>query len=125
MKNSYLKIISTTILAGVFLFLAFGSGESKKTEPKTNFKTSSELWEYIQYSNYDALKAEWGNGRVDKPWDASGIGELDMQVNVYWDNVVCEGKPIRVCFKNDYETIDKVLDPNPSSVISYNLKGEY
>lgn len=39
MKKNYFKLISSTFIAGAFLFIAFGSGnDEKKTEWKKNSK---------------------------------------------------------------------------------------
>lgn len=121
--NKYFKIIGSILTIAFFLFISFGSGE-KKSQPKTDFATSAELWEYIQNENYATLKGVWGEGRVGKPWVSSPT-DLGVSVNVYWDNVTCEGKPIKVKFKNDSsEDLTTIATANPAEVQSYNLKGE-
>lgn len=124
MKNKYFKIIGSILTIAFFMFISFGSGESKKSEPKTNFATSAELWEYIQGENYNTLKGVWGEGRVGQPWVSSPTGDMGVSINVYWDNVTCEGKPIKVRFKNDSSYDSTRMTPNPSEVQAYNLKGE-
>lgn len=127
--NKYFKIIGTILTIAFFLFISFGSGESKEQnhqsqQGKTSFATSAELWEYIQNENYATLKGVWGEGRVGKPWVSSPT-DLGVSVNVYWDNVTCEGKPIKVKFKNDSsEDLTTIATANPAEVQSYNLKGE-
>ncbi|MGL2999412.1 hypothetical protein [Flavobacterium sp. RSSB_23] len=127
MKYNLHKTFSSTLVVFAFLIIAFGSGESKETEnttetensevSKTVFNTKDDLWSFIKYSNYDDLKSVWGNGRFDNLRDASSVGELDMTIDVYWDNILCEGQPIKITFKNI-----GISNPNPSSVDSYCLK---
>ena len=135
MMNKYFKIIGSILTIAFFLFISFGSGESNQQnqqhqesqqsqQGKTSFATSAELWEYIQNENYATLKGVWGEGRVGKPWVSSPT-DLGVSVNVYWDNVTCEGKPIKVKFKNDSsEDLTTIATANPAEVQSYNLKGE-
>ncbi len=40
-KNKYFKIISSTLIVGAFLFLAFGSGESKSSSGSSNSSNST------------------------------------------------------------------------------------
>ena len=83
------------------------------------------MWSHIQYESYDDLKAEWGNGTVGTPWDASGVGkEMDFEVSVYWENVKCEGSPIKITFQNNCTSVKDLLTPTPGKVISYNVKGD-
>lgn len=52
MKKKYSKIISSIAIAGVFLFLAFGSGESNKTEnPDSNNPIRSTTTEVSDNTN--------------------------------------------------------------------------
>lgn len=124
------KIIGTILISGFFLIAATGSGEtenkqkeeiSKEEEKKAQdkmikdfwsvpekevqkaFKNCDELLEYVQYeSTYYSLTSGWGKGNVGEPWDASSIGEFDMQVIVEWNNVKCNGKPVSLRFENNY-----------------------
>jgi len=40
-KNKYIKIISSTLIVGAFLFLAFGSGDSKSSSGSSNSSSSN------------------------------------------------------------------------------------
>ena len=40
-KNKYIKIISSTLIVGAFLFLAFGSGDSKSDSSSSGSNSSS------------------------------------------------------------------------------------
>ena len=41
MKKNYFKLISSTFIVGAFLFLAFGSGESKSSSGSSNSSNST------------------------------------------------------------------------------------
>lgn len=66
-KNKFLKIISSTIIAGAFLLFAFGSGESNSnSETKTD------------YSNTHAYKSGKKAGQLAKTVGGSSYCTGDM-----------------------------------------------
>lgn len=122
MKKQYLKTIGSTLIVGAFLFLAFGSDEtensdanSNSNEVKTSFSNCDELLDYVRPKGYNTLKSDWGGGAIDEPWDASGVGELKMRVNVKWNNIKCNGKSVEITFVNNYTSLANSFDKNPGA----------
>lgn len=113
MRKKYFKSIGSTLIVGAFLFLAFGSGDGESKEVKTSFKNCDELLEYVRYTSYSSLKSDWGEGNIGEPWDASAVGDLNMQVTVKWSNVKCNGKPVELKFKNRFLGLSDAFDKDP------------
>lgn len=115
MKKQYFKTIGSTLIISAFLFLAFGSGNDKPKEIKTSFQNCDELLEYVRYTSYSSLKSDWGEGNIGEPRDASSVGDLDMEVNVKWNNVKCNGKPVEITFKNRFTGLSDAFSKDPGN----------
>lgn len=122
------KVVIVVLIIGVVFLVISHNNQNPKSRGKgiysTNFATKDELYNHIRGSVYSSLKSEWGDGIVGEPWDVSAVGEMKMEVSVIWENVKCEGKPIQVTFKNDFDNIGDAFKKNPGAFTSYNIKSE-
>jgi hypothetical protein len=98
MSKKYFKIIQSILIAGIFLFIAFGSNEddeSNKDEVKTDFSNCTEVIDYVKYRGYQSLKDEWGDARLgDIGMDNSG----NFEIEVIWDKVKVNGNTVEFTF---------------------------
>lgn len=99
MRNKYFhfKTISSILLTGFFVFLAFASGEDKneEIEVKTNFSECSEVIDYVKYRGYQSLVKEWGEGQIGR---SSLDNDGNFEVDVKWDNVKVNGRTVEFTF---------------------------
>ncbi|WP_281637038.1 hypothetical protein [Flavobacterium marginilacus] len=96
-KNFHFKTITSVLLTGFFVFLAFASGEDKneKTEAKTNFSDCSEVISYVKYRGYQSLVEEWGEGQVGR---SSLDNDGNFEIDVKWDKVKVNGRTVEFTF---------------------------
>lgn len=98
MSKKYFKIIQSILIAGIFLFIAFGSNEddeSNKDVVKTDFSNCTEVIDYVKYRGYQSLKDEWGDARLgDIGMDNSG----NFEIEVIWDKVKVNGNTVEFTF---------------------------
>jgi hypothetical protein len=107
-KNNLFKIIGSTVIVGAFLFLAFGSDDSKneKEVVKTEFSSCDELREYLgwsdtgqhAYKGFSDLEKMWGEGiKISDPFCNSEL----CYVNVLFENVKVNGSSVYLIFEAD------------------------
>lgn len=77
-----------------------GNDANSQKVAKTNFNSYEELHAYTQNESYSTLKSLWGEGSIGQPWDASGVGELNVMLKVTWNNIIYKGKPLVVIYKS-------------------------
>ncbi|MDP2386452.1 MAG: hypothetical protein Q8M29_08775 [Bacteroidota bacterium] len=112
MKKLALLLLITILLFGCGSKSSKSSSDSNETP--TNFTTCDELNSFVQYYSYSDLKAKWGEGKIDEPWDESGVGEMKMKVNVTWSNILCNGKPVTIMFTNAHSGIADAFEKTPN-----------
>lgn len=106
-------IILTAIIGSLFSCNRNQNSNSnpvESVEKKTSFQSFEELDSYTHDKSYEKLKSLWGEGEMGEPWDASGVGELNVRMKITWKNVKYKGKPIVVEYKSPVDFSKQPLD---------------
>ena len=98
-KNS--KIISTTLIGGFFLLIAFASGEDKNETKKTSFSNCDELGDYVEYRGYQSLVEEWGEAEKGRIHISN---EGQFLIDIKWNKIKVHGKTVVFTFTKDQTT---------------------
>lgn len=75
------------------------SNTDSEPTSKTNFNNCDEVVTYVSGLSYSTIVSKWGEGSIGEPWNANaGVGEIDVRVNITWNNVKCNGKSVVLTF---------------------------
>ena len=81
-KNKYIKIISSTLIAGTFLFIAIGSGESKSSSSSSNLQNLHvDDWN-SQQSVIQGIQGKWYWSGSYKDFDGDSESNKEMIVTI-------------------------------------------
>ena len=129
LKSSCKTLLLITLLISTFgLTNACKQSENGKEETnkiKTEWTDCQELIEFIRYSTYDGVASSFGDNTIGEPWDASGVGEMDMMVEVRFNKIKLNGKPLVVIYKNSFHELGDAFKKNPLQFWSVKCDGEW
>lgn len=120
----YNKTVLFTTLFILLLSFSIGCNNSKTDKQKTEWTNCDELIEYIRYSPYRGIANDFGTGVIGEPYDASGVGELNMLVKVKFPKIKLNGKPLVVIFENSHLGIADAFEKNPGRFHAVECNGD-
>lgn len=101
------------------------NGKEETNKIKTEWTDCQELIEFIRYSTYDGVASSFGDNTIGEPWDASGVGEMDMMVEVRFNKIKLNGKPLVVIYKNSFYELGDAFKKNPLQFSAVKCNGEW